>query len=85
MPQPGAIALGRISSISEIVIAFTAVTSGIGCYTFSDRLLCDTSGRNQRTRGLADDGSNFIEVLKEVVSNLQDRKVRQVDPRSAAT
>jgi hypothetical protein len=31
VPPPGPIALARIPSISEIVIALTALTSGIGC------------------------------------------------------
>jgi hypothetical protein len=39
VPSAGAIALGRIPSITEIVIAFTALTSGIGCYVFFDRVL----------------------------------------------
>lgn len=77
VPNPGAIALGRIPSISEVVIAFTALTSGIGCYVFSDNVLCQTAKLNQRTWGLADDGSNYLEALKEIVSNLQDLKVRK--------
>jgi hypothetical protein len=77
VPKPGAIALGRIPSISEVVIAFTALTSGIGCYIFSDRVLCQPGRGNDRTRGLADDGANFLDALKELVSNLQDLKARK--------
>ena len=44
VPKAGAIAIGRIPSISEIVIAFTALTSGIGCYVFSDKVLCTERG-----------------------------------------
>ena len=77
VPTPGAIALGRIPSISEIVIAFTALTSGIGCYVFSDKVLCEPVQGNQRTWGLADDAANFLDTLKEVVTNLQDLKVRK--------
>lgn len=77
VPTPGAIALGRIPSISEIVIAFTALTSGIGCYMFSDRVLCQAIGENQPTRGLADDARNFLDALKDLLSNLQDLKVRK--------
>jgi AAA domain, putative AbiEii toxin, Type IV TA system len=77
VPHPGGIALGRIPSISEVVIAFTALTSGIGCYVFSDDVLCQTATLNQRTRGLADDASNYLDALREVVSNLQDLKVRK--------
>ncbi|MGP0064682.1 MAG: AAA family ATPase [Isosphaeraceae bacterium] len=77
VPPAGAIALGRIPSISEIVIAFTALTSGIGCYAFSDKVLCRPVKENQSSRGLADDAGNFLDTLKDVVSNLQDLKVRR--------
>ena len=72
VPMPGAIALGRIPSISEIVIAFTALTAGIGCYVFSDKVLSQEVRENQPTGGLADDATNFLGTLKDVLSNLQD-------------
>ncbi|MGA2703166.1 MAG: AAA family ATPase [Isosphaeraceae bacterium] len=77
VPAAGAIALGRIPSIPEIVIAFTALTSGIGCYVFSDKVLSQPGRANQRTWGLADDAGNFLDTLRDVVSNLQDLKVRK--------
>jgi len=77
VPAAGPIAIGRIPSISEIVIAFTALTSGIGCYVFFDKVLCEPVRENQRTRGLADDARNFLDTLKDIVSNLQDLKVRK--------
>jgi predicted ATPase len=77
VPNAGAIALGRIPSITEVVIAFTALTSGIGCYIFSDDVLCQAVKSNERTWGLADDATNYLEALKEVVSNLQDLSVRK--------
>jgi predicted ATPase len=79
--QAGPIALGRIPSISEVVIAFTVLTSGIGCYAFSDDVLRSGNpqmqGSQQFTRGLDDTGTNYLSVLKEIVSNLQDLKVRK--------
>ncbi len=75
VPNPGAIALGRIPSISEIVIAFTALTAGIGCYVFSDTVLRKPGTMNQPAWGLADDAANFLVAVKEVVSNLQDLSV----------
>jgi predicted ATPase len=76
--QPGPIALGRIPSISDVVIAFTAVTSGIGCYGFSDTVLCTGNQQpHQFTTGLDDTGTNFLTVLKDIVSNLQDFRVRK--------
>jgi AAA domain, putative AbiEii toxin, Type IV TA system/AAA ATPase domain len=77
VPTPGAIALGRIPSISDIVIAFTALTSGIGCYVFSDKVLCQPVRENQRTWGLGDDAANFLDIFREVVSNLQELTVRK--------
>ena len=77
VPNAGAIALGRIPSITEIVIAFTALPSGIGCNVFSDDVLCNLPGRSPWTRGLADDAANFLDVVKEIVTNLQDLGVRR--------
>lgn len=77
IPNAGTISLGRIPSISEIVIAFTALTSGIGCYVFSDKVLTPAVSVNQQTRGLADDAGNFLDTLKDLLSNLQDLSVRK--------
>jgi hypothetical protein len=76
-PKPGAIALGRIPSIPEIVIAFTALTSGIGCYVFSDRVLCQAVRGTPPARGLADDAGNYLDALLDLVSNLQNLNVRK--------
>ncbi len=80
----GPIALGRIPSLSEVVIAFTALTSGIGCYAFSDDVLgarYQQQGmaaiQQQSTTGLDDQGTNYLSVLREIVSNLQDLRVRK--------
>ncbi len=54
------------------------MTSGIGCYVFSDKVLSKSSGTDQRTSGLADDAANFLFALKEVVSDLQDLNVRKL-------
>jgi len=76
VPQPGPPALGRIPAISEVVVAFTALTSGIGCYVFPDNVL--TGGReHEPTSGLDDQASNYLDSLKEIVSNLQDLHVRR--------
>jgi predicted ATPase len=77
VPGPGAIALGRIPSITEIVIAFTALTTGIGCYAFSDNVLSEPLSSSQPLPGLADDAANFLFVLKDLVSNLHDLTVRK--------
>lgn len=75
-PNAGPVALGRIPSISDTVIAFTALSSGIGCYSFSDQVLCDSKNSTPST-GLEDDARNYVFVLKDIVSNLQDLHIRK--------
>lgn len=76
VPKAGPPALGRIPSISEVVVAFTFLTSGIGCYVFPDKVL--TGGRvNNLISGLDDNAINYLDTLKQIVSNLQDLYVRK--------
>jgi predicted ATPase len=75
LPQSGPPALGRIPAITEIVIAYTALTSGIGCYAFPDDVL--TGNSTHPTIGLDDRATSYLEVLKEIVRNLQDLSVRR--------
>lgn len=76
VPKPGPIALGRIPSISEVVIAFTALTTGTGCYAFSDNVLA-TGKPSQVSQGLDDGATNYLDALRDIVSNLQDLTVRR--------
>lgn len=71
VPAAGPIAIGRISAISEVVIAFTALTAGIGCYSFPDKVLSGARSK-EHFSGLNDDATDFLDTLKEIVSNLQD-------------
>lgn len=79
VPGPGPLAISRIPSIFEVVIAYTALTSGIGCYKFNDRVLTlpPTQTKRKSEHGLNDDGSNYLESLREIVKNLQDLGVRK--------
>ncbi len=76
LPHSGPIALGRLPSMTDAVIAFTALTSGIGCYAFSDNVLCSV-GQPARTAGLDDGATNYLHVLKGIATNLQDLTVRR--------
>ena len=76
LPQAGPIVLGRIPSITEVVIAYTTLTSGIGCYIFSDDVLCGVS-KDESISGLDDRAYNYLTTLKDIVSNLQDLNVRK--------
>ncbi len=79
LPQAGPPAVGRIPSIPEVVIAYTALTSGIGCYDFPASVLggAGKRARVQGVSGLDNDGGNYLVTLKEIVSNLQDLNVRK--------
>jgi predicted ATPase len=79
VPKPGPPAIGRIPSISEVVIAYTALTSAIGCYHFPATVLgtVDQGARTAGLSGLNDDAGNYLQTLKEIVSNLQDLNVRK--------
>lgn len=77
VPKAGHPAIGRIPSISEVVIAYTALTSGIGCYDFPAGVLRAPTHAEHGISGLQDDAGNYLAVLKEIVSNLQDLNVRK--------
>jgi len=74
--EPGLPAIGRIPSISDIVTAYTLLTAGIGCYDFPDKALSG-GPPNQQNTGLDDQATNYLGVLKEIVSNLQDLHIRK--------
>jgi hypothetical protein len=77
VPQPGAIALGRMPSLSDVVVAYAALTEGIGCYTFSNSVMLDGAKNESRQSGFADSGANYLETMKRIVSNFQDATARQ--------
>lgn len=76
-PEPGPPAIGRIPSISEVVIAYTALTSGIGCYHFPASVLTPDRENGGAISGLQDGAENYLQTLKDIVSNLQDLQVRR--------
>lgn len=76
VPPPGQLVIGRIPSISEVVVAFTALTSGVGCYVFPDNVLTGNR-QTQQTSGLDDRATNYLDSLRDIVSNLQDLHVRK--------
>lgn len=81
VPKAGPPALGRIPSISEVVIAYTAVTSSIGCYHFPATVLTSSNNASEKKHatsvGLLDDASNYLAALKEIVMNLRDLSIRK--------
>jgi len=75
-PQPGELALRRLPGLEEVVVAYTALTAGIGVYAFPHDVLREKSN-NREASGLGDFGANYIEVLKDVASSLQNIAVRK--------
>ena len=78
LPQPGQPAIGQIPSISEVVIAYTALTTAIGCYDFPATVLGEVDQQaGTSISGLNDDAGNYLQTLRNIVSNLQDLNVRR--------
>ncbi|MDZ7618594.1 MAG: ATP-binding protein [Patescibacteria group bacterium] len=59
-----------------MVIAYTALTTGIGCYLFSDEVLCG-GAQLGLAAGLDDHATNYLGALKEIVTDLHDLSVRK--------
>ena len=74
-PPPGPPALGRLPGLEEAVVAFTALTVGIGVYAFPGNVLVES--KEDRVSGLADDGSNFFPTLQEIASDLHNVMTRK--------
>ncbi len=71
IPQAGPIALGRLTGIEEAVIAHTALTEAIGVYTFPYDVLKSRSQQNHIS-GLACDGGNYLEIIRDISRDLQN-------------
>ncbi len=76
VPQPGPVALGRLPGLEKAVIAYIAITAGIGVYSFPYDVLRKPTG-GEKESGLADDAGNYLRVLKDVTSSLQDIATRK--------
>jgi ABC-type branched-subunit amino acid transport system ATPase component len=88
LPPVGQPCLGKLPAIQECVIAYSALTTGIGCYEFPSTVLYDEktlskyANRVQKNQqndniGLVDDAHNYLSVWKAIASNLQDLSVRK--------
>ncbi len=84
LPRANSPVLGQLPSVPEAVIAFTALTTGVGCYEFPLGVLMAHHGSNG-VPGLQDDGGNFLDVLGVISRNLRDLNVRKGIVASLAT
>lgn len=70
--------LGAFPTISEAVLAFTALTSGIGWHDFpADVFRAPAQGQQDKAKGLSDTASNYLEVLRDLTQNLQSQHARR--------
>lgn len=77
LPAPGSLAINRLPSLSDVVIAYSALSGGIGCYVFNESTLTGSDPNATGLRGLNDDARNYLQVLKDLASNLQDLGLRK--------
>lgn len=75
-PKPGPVALGRLPGLEDAVIAYAALTAGVGIYAFPYDVLKVPSEADGAS-GLAEDGGNFLRVMKDIAANLQDVTIRK--------
>jgi hypothetical protein len=78
-PQPGPkLYLSDFPTISEAVLAFTALTSGIGWHDFPADVFSGSATNEQMpNQGLSDSGSNYLSVLRDLTQNLQSQYARR--------
>ncbi len=79
LPQPGELALGRLPGIEAAMIAYTALTSAIGIYSFPYDVLRSGQPKQseQRQTGLSDHGDNALDVAEGINRDLQRVAVRK--------
>ena len=71
VPEPGALALGRLPGLEEAVVAHTALTAGIGVYVFPYDVLSSKASGQDGAAGFADTGDNYLGVLRAITRDLQ--------------
>ena len=77
VPNADGIMLGKLPSLTEAVIAYTALTEGIACYAFPNSVMTVESGYQASSSGFDDVGSNYLETMKRIVSDIRDLSGRR--------
>ncbi|MCS7305591.1 MAG: AAA family ATPase [Thermoguttaceae bacterium] len=75
-PEPGLVALGRLPGVEAAVLAHTALTAGIGVYNFPYNAL-QKSGQASPGFGLADRAENYLQVLRQLLTDLENIETRK--------
>lgn len=74
-PQPGSIALGRLPGLEKVVMAYSVLATSIGVYSFPFSVL--RSGNNNGTAGLNDDAANYLGILRELITSINNLSNRR--------
>jgi predicted ATPase len=70
--------ISSFPTVSEAVLAFTALTSGIGWHDFpADVFRAPAQRQSQQSKGLSDSAENYLDVLRDLTQNLQSQHARR--------
>jgi|YNPMSStandDraft_1061717.scaffolds.fasta_scaffold09184_2 hypothetical protein len=75
-PKAGGVALGRLPGVEYAVLAHTVLTVGMGVYNFPYDVLRKSEDGASRF-GLADKGENYLEVLRQFLTDLEAIETRK--------
>jgi len=70
------LAIRQLSELQEVVIAYSALSSGISFYDFPDTVLTPKS-KPASVSGLSENAENYVEVLRDMSMDLRDFTVRK--------
>lgn len=86
LPGHANVHLGSFPTISEAVLAFSFLTNGLGWHDFPSDVfrlpevgngLFGANNASIATRGLFDNGGNYLDVLRDLTQNLQSQHARR--------
>ncbi len=69
-PPPGQLALGSVTGVRLVTVAYVALTTGIGCYDFPGSVL-QSPGGPYVGRGFCDNGGNYLDTARSIIHNLE--------------
>ena len=71
--------VGALPTLSEAVLTFTALTSGVGWHDFPASVFTKPQRDSDRASmtGLVDDAANYLDVIRDMTQNLHDQRSRR--------
>lgn len=75
--------LSNFPTVTEMVLAYTALTTGIGWHDFPARVFVDAAPRARSQdavsiEGLDDAANDYLKIVREITQNLRDQRSRQL-------